>query len=54
MVAGPDSEALPTEGSVPASKAAVNFGGNYKRLREIKKRYDPEVVFNKWFVISPA
>ena len=36
------------------SKAAVNFGSNYKRLQEIKKKYDPDLVFNKWFVITPA
>ena len=54
MLAGPDSEALPTGGSVPASKAAANFGSNYERLQEIKKKYDPELVFNKWFVITPA
>ena len=51
---GPDSDALPSEGSVPMSKAAVNFGSNYKRLQEIKKKYDPDLVFNKWFVITPA
>ncbi|RPD66672.1 FAD-binding domain-containing protein [Lentinus tigrinus ALCF2SS1-7] len=50
----PDSEALPTGGSVPASKAEANFGSNYKRLQELKKKYDPELVFHKWFVITPA
>ncbi|RDX53253.1 FAD-binding domain-containing protein [Lentinus brumalis] len=50
----PDSEALPADGSVPASKAEANFGSNYKRLQEIKKKYDPELIFNKWFVITPA
>ncbi|KAI0703678.1 FAD-binding domain-containing protein [Cerioporus squamosus] len=50
----PDSDALPTDGSVPGSKAALNFGSNYKRLQEIKKKYDPELVFNKWFVITPV
>ncbi|KAH9942500.1 FAD-binding domain-containing protein [Epithele typhae] len=37
-----------------ASKAEVNFGSNYARLREVKKAYDPEQVFNKWFNIDPA
>ena len=50
----PDSEALPLGGSVVATKAEVNFGVNYKRLQEIKKKYDPELVFNKWFVIQPS
>ncbi|KAI0722159.1 FAD-binding domain-containing protein [Cerioporus squamosus] len=50
----PDSEALPTGGSVLASKAEANFGTNYKRLQEVKKKYDPELVFHKWFVITPA
>jgi len=27
---------------------------NYPRLQAIKKRYDPENIFNKWFAISPA
>ena len=50
----PDSDALPAESPVAASKAEANFGANYKRLQEIKKKYDPELLFQKWFVISPA
>ncbi|KAI0751466.1 FAD-binding domain-containing protein [Daedaleopsis nitida] len=50
----PDSEASPLGGSVSAAKADVNFGVNYKRLQEIKKKYDPELVFNKWFVVQPS
>jgi len=30
------------------------FGDNYQRLQEIKKKYDPDVVFSKWFAIDPA
>ncbi|KAG9041416.1 hypothetical protein FS837_012281 [Tulasnella sp. UAMH 9824] len=30
------------------------FGPNYPRLQEIKKKYDPELVFNKWFAIRPV
>ncbi|PIL36858.1 hypothetical protein GSI_00548 [Ganoderma sinense ZZ0214-1] len=50
----PDSEAQPAGGVVAASKAEANFGANYKRLQEIKKKYDPELLFRKWFVINPA
>ncbi|TBU32020.1 FAD-binding domain-containing protein [Dichomitus squalens] len=50
----PDSEALPVEGLAPVSKASVNFGANYKRLQQIKRKYDPELLFHKWFVITPA
>ena len=30
------------------------FGPNYPRLQGIKKKYDPENIFNKWFPIVPA
>ncbi|KAG8978892.1 hypothetical protein FRB90_008273 [Tulasnella sp. 427] len=30
------------------------FKSNYPRLQEIKKKYDPEGVFNRWFAIKPA
>jgi Berberine and berberine like len=30
------------------------FGGNYPRLRLLKKKYDPENIFNKWYAIEPA
>ena len=32
----------------------VLFGDNYAKLQEIKKRYDPDNVFSKWFAITPA
>ncbi|KAI0332484.1 FAD-binding domain-containing protein [Cubamyces sp. BRFM 1775] len=50
----PDSDALPTEGSVSADKAKQLFGSNYPRLQQVKKKYDPEMVFKKWFMITPA
>ncbi|KAG8939284.1 hypothetical protein FRC04_006724 [Tulasnella sp. 424] len=34
--------------------AALVFGPNYARLREVKRKYDPEGVFNKWYPIEPA
>lgn len=52
--AGPDSDALATEGAVPVDKARLLFGVNYPKLQQIKKKYDPELVFNKWFNITPA
>jgi FAD/FMN-containing dehydrogenase len=30
------------------------FGSNYERLQKLKRQYDPEVVFRKWFAIEPA
>ncbi|TGO91097.1 hypothetical protein BPOR_0039g00110 [Botrytis porri] len=30
------------------------FGQNYARLREIKRKYDPEFIFKKWYPIPPA
>lgn len=29
------------------------FGSNYARLQKIKGKYDPNMVFNKWFPIAP-
>ncbi|KIO33764.1 hypothetical protein M407DRAFT_177662 [Tulasnella calospora MUT 4182] len=30
------------------------FGPNYPRLQELKKKYDPDMVFDRWFAIRPA
>ncbi|KAG8954895.1 hypothetical protein FRC04_010379 [Tulasnella sp. 424] len=30
------------------------FGPNYARLQEVKRKYDPDMVFNRWFAIRPA
>ncbi|KAF7853641.1 hypothetical protein EAF04_010632 [Stromatinia cepivora] len=30
------------------------FGENFARLREIKRKYDPGFIFNKWYPIPPA
>ncbi|KAG8992608.1 hypothetical protein FRB93_002340 [Tulasnella sp. JGI-2019a] len=35
-------------------KARKAFGSNYPRLQQLKRKYDPDMVFNKWFCIRPA
>ncbi|KAL1737401.1 hypothetical protein EV714DRAFT_266204 [Schizophyllum commune] len=38
----------------PDDKARATFGEKYPRLQQIKKKYDPENVFNRWCPITPA
>ncbi|KAJ3500168.1 hypothetical protein NLJ89_g9911 [Agrocybe chaxingu] len=40
--------------SAVGGKSKFIFGENYVRLQSIKKLYDPDNVFNKWFPIMPA
>jgi hypothetical protein len=35
-------------------KISDMFGENLPKLRELKKKYDPNFVFNKWYPIAPA
>ncbi|KAF4630888.1 hypothetical protein G7Y89_g7244 [Cudoniella acicularis] len=35
-------------------KALDMFGENLPRLRELKRKYEPNFVFNKWYPIPPA
>lgn len=35
-------------------KARNGFGENYARLQKVKKQYDPDNFFNRWFPITPA
>jgi hypothetical protein len=35
-------------------RARALFGENYPKLQALKKKYDPENTFSKWFVITPA
>ncbi|KAF7880385.1 uncharacterized protein EAF02_007231 [Botrytis sinoallii] len=60
---GPVKEAVKNQGSGKftnpnlgsgTEKTQDMFGQNYARLREIKRKYDPEFIFNKWYPIPPA
>ncbi|TCD68008.1 hypothetical protein EIP91_011677 [Steccherinum ochraceum] len=51
---GPDSETASKEGAVPADAAQIYFKKAYAKLQAIKKKYDPDLVFNKWYPIQPA
>ena len=33
--------------------AEALFGENYARLQKLKKEYDPDLVFFKWYPITP-
>ena len=40
--------------TISADKAKYIFGTNYGRLQKVKAKYDPDVVFSKWFAIIPS
>jgi hypothetical protein len=40
--------------STGREKIVDMFGENLPKLRELKKKYDPKFVFNKWYPIAPA
>ncbi|KAJ7591814.1 hypothetical protein C8J56DRAFT_1046142 [Mycena floridula] len=51
------SASTPLDGDAFAkddAKVAAAFGSNYARLQALKKKYDPELGFNRWFPIIPA
>ncbi|KAF5340312.1 hypothetical protein D9611_007881 [Ephemerocybe angulata] len=37
-----------------AKRADLAFASNYPKLQQIKKVYDPENIFNRWYPITPA
>ena len=47
----PDVDATTKDG---ADKSRKFFGDFYPKLQTIKKKYDPNMTFNKWFAITPA
>ncbi|KAL1745839.1 hypothetical protein HDZ31DRAFT_62711 [Schizophyllum fasciatum] len=49
-----DDEAAASDRSVREAKGRAAFGEVYPRLQQIKKRYDPELVFDRWYPIIPA
>ncbi|KAL1663589.1 hypothetical protein GGF50DRAFT_115899 [Schizophyllum commune] len=49
-----DDEAASTELEKRAQRSREAFGDVYLRLQEIKKKYDPDMVFNRWYPIIPA
>jgi hypothetical protein len=41
-------------GSWGEEKSSLVFGRNYEKLRLLKRKYDPNMVFKKWYPITPA
>ncbi|KAJ3528778.1 hypothetical protein NM688_g7949 [Phlebia brevispora] len=51
----PDAGILPTvEGPAKRNRAKELFRDHYPKMQEIKRKYDPDVIFNRWFAIEPA
>lgn len=50
---GAETEPLPTA-QARSSRAQALFGANYPRLQRLKQKYDPNMIFDKWFVIQPS
>ena len=42
------------EGILSDAKTHALFGDNHARLASLKQKYDPDLVFNKWYAIKPT
>ncbi|VDB97536.1 unnamed protein product [Peniophora sp. CBMAI 1063] len=42
------------EGILSDAKTRALFGENHAKLAALKQKYDPDLVFNKWYAIKPA
>jgi len=42
------------EDATAIDRAKGMFGENYARMQDVKKKYDKNVLFNKWFPITPS
>ncbi|EKM52970.1 uncharacterized protein PHACADRAFT_147283 [Phanerochaete carnosa HHB-10118-sp] len=50
-----DTDVLPAPGATAKrTRAQELYGENYPRLQQLKRKYDPEMIFDKWYVIQPA
>lgn len=54
LLVGPDIDAAPTATIATADKTRALFREHYPRLQAIKKKYDPDMIFNRWYTIIPA
>ncbi|VDB97548.1 unnamed protein product [Peniophora sp. CBMAI 1063] len=42
------------EGILSDAKTHALFGDNHTKLAALKQKYDPDLVFNKWYAVKPA
>ena len=42
------------EGILSAAKTHALFGDNHAKLAALKQKYDPDLIFNKWYAVKPA
>ncbi|TFY82580.1 hypothetical protein EWM64_g1444 [Hericium alpestre] len=43
-----------TSEMMTTAQSKTLFGDNYKRMQDLKKKYDPDMVFSKWYSIVPT